>query len=271
MVYVKITDIVGNFTIINTEGIVLDNIPPVLLEDAEGKTFCEATEFTVVDANIDTVKVNGIEVTLTNGKFTVNPAEGEQTIVAADKAGNTTTVTITVNDGHTWDEGVVTTEPTVEQDGVKTYTCKHCGVTKTEPIPKLAPSIIIGDGITYQLGTGGTITFGSNAAFSDFISVTVDGTTLNPTNYNLSAGSINVELKEEYLETLAVGTHTLGIVSASGTAVTKFTIKAKEQEEQPPNVGDNNNLLVWFILLLVSGVFVAIIPFRTKVRRRLVK
>ena len=38
---------------------------------------------------------------------------------------------------HFWDEGEVTTEPTVEAEGVKTYTCSVCGETKTETIPKL--------------------------------------------------------------------------------------------------------------------------------------
>ncbi|MBQ9145461.1 MAG: hypothetical protein IJX70_03240, partial [Clostridia bacterium] len=35
---------------------------------------------------------------------------------------------------HTWDEGVVTTEPTCSSTGVKTYTCATCGDTKTENI-----------------------------------------------------------------------------------------------------------------------------------------
>ena len=38
---------------------------------------------------------------------------------------------------HTWDNGVVTTEPTTEHEGVKTYTCKVCNETKTETIPCL--------------------------------------------------------------------------------------------------------------------------------------
>ena len=38
---------------------------------------------------------------------------------------------------HTWDSGVVTTEPTAEKEGVKTYTCKVCNETKTETIPRL--------------------------------------------------------------------------------------------------------------------------------------
>ncbi|PWM00115.1 MAG: hypothetical protein DBY04_01130 [Clostridiales bacterium] len=36
---------------------------------------------------------------------------------------------------HTWDSGVVTTEPTSTSQGVKTYTCTACGATKTETIP----------------------------------------------------------------------------------------------------------------------------------------
>ena len=38
---------------------------------------------------------------------------------------------------HKWDDGVVTTQPTEDSDGVKTYTCSDCGYTKTEPIDKL--------------------------------------------------------------------------------------------------------------------------------------
>ena len=35
---------------------------------------------------------------------------------------------------HTWDEGVVTTEPTCSEDGIKTYTCSSCSKTKKEII-----------------------------------------------------------------------------------------------------------------------------------------
>ena len=38
--------------------------------------------------------------------------------------------------GHQWDEGKVTTEPKCEEAGVKTYTCKVCKETKTEKIDK---------------------------------------------------------------------------------------------------------------------------------------
>ena len=38
---------------------------------------------------------------------------------------------------HTWNAGVVTTQPTHTTFGVKTYTCSGCGVTKTEQVAKL--------------------------------------------------------------------------------------------------------------------------------------
>ena len=38
---------------------------------------------------------------------------------------------------HKWDAGVVTKEPTYTSTGIKKYTCKNCGTTKTETIAKL--------------------------------------------------------------------------------------------------------------------------------------
>ncbi|MCR5103016.1 MAG: leucine-rich repeat protein [Eubacterium sp.] len=37
---------------------------------------------------------------------------------------------------HSWDAGKVTKEATVSEAGVKTFTCRDCGATKTEAIPK---------------------------------------------------------------------------------------------------------------------------------------
>ena len=37
--------------------------------------------------------------------------------------------------GHHWDDGKITTEPTCEDKGVKTYTCTVCHTTRTEELP----------------------------------------------------------------------------------------------------------------------------------------
>ena len=45
-----------------------------------------------------------------------------------------------VKENHKWDAGKVTKAATEQAEGVKTYTCTVCKATKTETIPKLAPS-----------------------------------------------------------------------------------------------------------------------------------
>ncbi|MCM1055842.1 MAG: hypothetical protein NC394_10020, partial [Bacteroides sp.] len=45
---------------------------------------------------------------------------------------------------HTWGDGEVTTEPTEENEGVRTYTCV-CGASKTEPVEKLEHTHVWGD------------------------------------------------------------------------------------------------------------------------------
>ena len=46
---------------------------------------------------------------------------------------------------HTWNDGVITTAATCETNGVKTYTCTVCGVTKTETIPAIGHEYVLKD------------------------------------------------------------------------------------------------------------------------------
>lgn len=57
--------------------------------------------------------------------------------------------TIYVECQHEWDDGVVTTPASYNDDGVMTYTCRLCGETRTEVIPKLdpMPGDVHGDGV----------------------------------------------------------------------------------------------------------------------------
>ena len=104
VIYAKLTDTSGNVAYINTNGIVLDGTSPVITGIEAGKTYCAAQIVTVDEKYIDTVTVNDKTVTLdSKHQFTLNPAEGEQTIVVTDKAGNETRVIVTVNDGHTYE------------------------------------------------------------------------------------------------------------------------------------------------------------------------
>ena len=76
------------------------------------------------------------------------------------------------------------------------------------------------------------MSFKSNAAFSDFIGVEVDGRPLDEKNYTATEGSTVVTFKEEYAAALPAGEHTIGIVSVNGTASTVFTVTVKQTETE---------------------------------------
>ena len=456
VIYAKLTDTSGNFAYINTNGIVLDATVPGISGIADGKTYCAAQIVTVDEKYIGTVKVNGTEVSLDkNSQFALSPASGKQTIVVTDKAGNETSVTVTVNDGHTYewqsengqywqkckfcnhetakkdiptinisgadkvcrtqdykfsftlpegatgaaygykfigfDDGPLT--PTVENglysgiikasaypatensfklivsaktaDGFAfsaekkvtiqnehsggTATCKNkaicevCGesygnldpnnhanlkhidakaatktsegnieywycdgcnkyykdakatqeITKAQTVTaKLPPKITAGDGATVTQGEKKELSFTSDASFADFLRVELDGTTLDEKNYTKKEGSTIITLNRDFVATLSVGEHTLAIVSQSGTATAKFTVKAKPAETatpqptvtpqptaqpqptvQPvspiPRTGDTANPALWFVLLIVSGsALAAIFVLRRKDNRK---
>ena len=125
IIYVKLTDTAGNTDCICSDGIVLDGTSPVITGIENGKTYCAAQTVTITEKYVDTVTVNGTEVTLDeNGSFTLAPADGGQKIVVTDKAGNTAEMTVTVNDGHTFGEW------TSNGDGTHTRKCTADGCTE---------------------------------------------------------------------------------------------------------------------------------------------
>ena len=456
VIYAKLTDTSGNVAYINTNGIVLDATVPVISGIEAGKTYCAAQTITVDEKYIGTVKVNGTEVSLDrNSQFALSPASGKQTIVVTDKAGNETRVTVTVNNGHTYEwqsengqywqkckfcnhetakkdiptinisgadkvcrtqdykfsftlpEGATDAAcgyefiglgggpltPTVENglysgiikastypatensfklivsaktaDGFAfsaekkvtiqnehtggTATCKDkaicevCGesygkldpnnhanlkhidakaatktsegnieywycdgcnkyykdakatqeITKAQTVTaKLPPKITAGDGATVTQGEKKELSFTSDASFADFLRVELDGTALEEKNYTKREGSTIITLNRDFVATLSVGEHTLAIVSQSGTATAKFTVKAKPAETatpqptvtpqptaqpqptvQPvspiPSTGDTANPALWFALLIVSGfALAAIFVLRKKANRK---
>ena len=125
IIYVRLTDKAGNTDYICSDGIVLDGTSPVITGIEDGKTYCEAQTVTITEKYVDTVTVNGTEVTLNeNNSFTLAPADGGQRIVVTDKAGNTAEMSVTVNDGHTFGEW------TSNGDGTHTRQCTADGCTE---------------------------------------------------------------------------------------------------------------------------------------------
>ena len=96
---------------------------------------------------------------------------------------------------------------------------------------KLAPEIIAGDKCIIDKNSDKAITFKSNAAFSDFVKVELDGRELvKDKDYTVKAGSIIVTLNPDLIKKLSTGEHVIGIASSSGTASAHFTVKEPETE-----------------------------------------
>ena len=240
----------------------IDSVAPVVTGVENDKTYCKQVVVTITDVNSFTVTLNGQSVTLEDGKLTVAGLEEEQTLVATDRFGNSTTVTFTVNTEHISDEGKITKEPTAAVEGEKTFTCTVCGlVLRTEPVAKLAPTIVEGANGKHQTGGNTDLTFRSDASFEDFLSVSVDGKVLDKNQYTLREGSILVTLKADYLSTLSVGQHTLGVNSASGTAETVFTVTAAPAVVP---TGDTTGLTQWVSLAALCGLGTLVVVSRKK-------
>ena len=127
IVYAMLVDTSLNITYLRSDRITLDNVQPVITGIENGKTYCEAQTVTVDEKYVDTVTVNGTEVTLDkNNSFTLSPADGEQRIIVTDRAGNTAEMTVTVNDGHTGGKATCT----------ERAVCEVCGKAYGELDPK---------------------------------------------------------------------------------------------------------------------------------------
>ena len=138
-------------------------------------------------------------------------------------------------------------------------------------ISKLPPEIIKGMDQSVTEGEKKALSFTSNAAYSDFIRVELDGSELSEEYYEKAEGSIIITLDADYVATLPAGEHTIGIVSESGTATTTFTVAekaapgtsddsdrdSKADADKNAKTGDDTNLALWLALMILAGAGIA--------------
>lgn len=120
VIYAKLTDTSNNISYISSDGLVLDDVSPLISGVEDNKTYCEKKTVTINDKYINSVKVNGNDVTLdSNNSFILG--YGKQNIIVIDKSGNKSEVNVTINNGHLFGG--------YNFDGVDTHTrkCNICG------------------------------------------------------------------------------------------------------------------------------------------------
>ena len=234
IIYVRLTDTASNTDYICSDGIVLDGTSPVITGIENGKTYCAAQTVTVDEKYVDTVTVNGAEVTLDeNGSFVLSPADGEQRIVVTDRAGNTAEMTVTVNDGHTFGKWVS------GGNGTHTRKCEVEGCNETET----------------ENCSGGKATC-MDKAICDYCAEPYGEP--DKTNHSdlrhikAKAATEETEGNTEYWYCEGCGKYYSD--KAAAKEITKAdTVTAKlPKTENRPQTGDSSNLILWIALLFVS-------------------
>ena len=141
-------------------------------------------------------------------------------------------------------------------------------------------NFIEGANQTYTIDESKNATFRIDADYSLFTNkVYVDNKLVDSTNYDSKSGSTVITFKDEYLKTLSVGEHELKVTfSDNGEAITKFTIKEKQPENNNitnndvqegntianPKTGDNVIVYVIFFAIALLGIITLIIVNNTE-------
>ena len=232
IIYVRLTDKAGNTDYICSDGIVLDGTSPVITGIEDGKIYCEAQTVTIDEKYVDTVTVNGTEVTLDeNNSFILPAADGGQKIVVTDKAGNTAEMTVTVNDRHTYGEWVS------NGDGTHTRQCTVDGCNGLETKD----------------------CFGGKATCAEKAVCEVCGKAygeLDPKNHTdlkhipAKAATEDAEGNIEYWYCEDCNKY---YSDKDGTKEIKKANTVTAKLPKSPKTGDTSNLMLWIALLLASG------------------
>ena len=127
------TKLLARYGVVCTEKIIIDKTAPAISGVKDGDVFCGKGDktLTVTDLYLDTVTVNGTAVTPNDkGEITLTDARTPQTVVATDKAGNSTKLTVTVHASHSYQWKT--------ENGQYWGECESCGSkTERKAIPEL--------------------------------------------------------------------------------------------------------------------------------------
>ena len=232
IVYAMLVDESMNITYLRSDRVTLDNVQPVIGGIENGKIYCEAQTVTVDEKYVNTITVNGTEVTLDeNNSFTLAPADGEQRIVITDKAGNTAEMTVTVNDGHTYGEWVS------NGDGTHTRQCTVDGC----------------NGLETKDCSGGKTTCAEKAVCEVCGKSYGELDPKNHTDLKHIPAKAATEDAEGNIEYWYCGGCNRYYSDKDGTKEIKKADTVTAKLPQSPLTGDTSNLMLWSALLLASG------------------
>ena len=255
IIYVRLSDTEGNIRHICSDGIVLDGTAPAINGVENGKTYCEAQTVKINEKYVSTVTVNGMAVALDEqDRFVLSPTEREQTIIVTDKAGNTSEITVTVNNGHTYGDW------SSNSDGTHT---RRCGV----------------DGCQAGVETKNCTDADKNHRCDICGYIISECTDTDKNNICDYCGKAISEHEDEVKDHTCTDKDKNHICDYCGKAISEHENEVKEIKKantaaerlpdapRSPKTGDNNSLILWIALLFISGGTVINTTVVTKKKR----
>lgn len=108
LIYAKVTDKAGNTLYINSNGMILDKTLPVISGIANGAVYYTTQAVTAADTHLETLQLDGAAF---DGTIPGDPDQQTgHSVTARDKAGNTTTFSITMKPVAVLNEGLPTAQ-----------------------------------------------------------------------------------------------------------------------------------------------------------------
>ena len=250
IVYAMLVDESLNITYLRSDRVTLDNVQPVIEGIEDGKTYCEAQTVTINEKYIDTVTVNGTPVELDeNNRFILPAADGEQKLVAVDKAGNIAEMTVTVHEGHSFGDWKS------DGDGTHTRKCTADGCSGSET----------------KDCSGGTATCTEKAVCEVCGKAYGELDPKNHTDLEHIPAKAATEDSEGNIEYWYCSGCNKYYSDKDGTKEIKKadTVTAKlPKNENRPQTGDSSNLILWIALLFVSvGALGGVIAYKKRKKK----
>ncbi|MBR4059833.1 MAG: FIVAR domain-containing protein, partial [Lachnospiraceae bacterium] len=185
-------------------------------------------------------------------------------------------------------------QASVDEMTAKVKAAREALVAAASPTAK--PEIIVEGTVTsYSKGSNATVSVHCTGELKNLTGVKMDNREVDAANYTVKEGSTIVTFKTEYLETLSAGEHTVTLLYADGSSVdSKLTILAAASDDTDdtqdddtsgedsndeeaadstestpaeasgPSTGDNSNLILWFMLMVVTIVLCGFIGLKNR-------
>ena len=167
--------------------------------------------------------------------------------------------------GHAWDEGRVEEEATRHKAGKMVYTCTNdSSHTKTEGIPMITDengySFVTKDH-KYTLRSEKTVEMtvkrstNDDKTYDNFEELLIDGKVVPESAYSKVPGSVELTLKNTYLDKLSKGTHTVRANFVNGYANSTLKVTGSGSGSTPGTGDDSKaNIMVSGVILFVLSL-----------------